>query len=335
MTVWEWLSSETAKQTVAFSLFGTLITAAFGAFAGAFLASRGKNKTDLIAELNSVKATLTLCFTICSSCISGKKQIFGPLNDSYQKELHSYHNRGPGLFEFHADLQTITPVKLPNETLERHVFDKIRIQGRPLVAAVTLIGVLDSLEKSVTYRNDLIAEFKATKFPSDKEKAELYFGSQNATGTTNARFKLNIAALAAQIDDCIFFSRLLADDLLTYGNKVIRQNRWKYRLGFSELLPADWSAVEKEGLIPPTEQYANWLKGFKKNPTDALAWMGKPAVGLILLLLIGLFASGVGLTWSFAYSADPILLTFTLFYEALVFGCMALLAIKVLKDEAP
>jgi len=72
--------------------------------------------------------------------------------------------------------------------------------------------------------------------------------------------------LARQIDDCIFFSRLFADDLLTYGNNLIRPHRWRYRLGISESVPADWSQVEREeGAMPPREQYAGWPNAFREN----------------------------------------------------------------------
>jgi hypothetical protein len=296
--MWEWFSSETAKQTVAYSLFGTLITAAFGAFAGAFLASRNRYKSELIAELNSIKATLLLCFTMCNSFISQKKMIL-PLCHMYQEHRRLY---GQTLSVFQAELQTITPVKLPNELLERQIFEKIRIQHRGLAAAVYLLGVTDALEKSITYRNDLIAEFKATEFPSHKEKGEMYFGLRNADGVIDERFQSNLAALARQIDDCIFFSRLFADDLLTYGNNLIRRHRWRYRLGIGESTAVDWSEVEKGGVMPAREDYAGWLNAFRgKQATDRLAWMGKPGTGPVLLTIIALFAAGVGFSWSIAW----------------------------------
>jgi len=64
---------EMAKQFVGSNLFGTLVTAAFGAFAGAYLAGRVQHKRAVVAELNSIKAALSLCFTICKAFDSRKE----------------------------------------------------------------------------------------------------------------------------------------------------------------------------------------------------------------------------------------------------------------------
>jgi hypothetical protein len=46
-------------------------------------------------------------------------------------------------------------------------------------------------------------------------------------------------------------------------------------LGLPKPDKADWSLAEREGLIPPDTQYADWLKGFKKTPSRRerlMAW---------------------------------------------------------------
>ena len=52
----------------------------------------------------------------------------------------------------------LTPVIVPIQVLERYVFEKISVRGRALAAAVDLVGAIDGFDKSVKYRNDLIAE---------------------------------------------------------------------------------------------------------------------------------------------------------------------------------
>jgi hypothetical protein len=114
---------------------------------------------------------------------------------------------GPVVYELHADFQTIPPMRLPTELLERCVFEKISIRGRALAAAVDLLGEIDGL------------------------------------------------------------ARLLADDLREYGTRLRRHNVRRLRLGLPKIIgPADWSEVEKQGLIPSTEKYAKWLKGFQQRP---------------------------------------------------------------------
>ncbi|MFO1097950.1 MAG: hypothetical protein U1E81_06665 [Xanthobacteraceae bacterium] len=175
----------------------------------------------------------------------------------------------------HADLQTLLPLKTPTEILETYVFEKISIRGRALAAAVDLVSAIDSLDKSMKYRNDLIAEIQQAKPPPELLILR-YFGQKTAEGTIDERFRLNIKALYAQPDNCIFFSRVLADDLYDYAVHLRRKNAWKLRFNFPKLSRVDWSIAERADLIPPTKEYSQWLRGFKKNPTKldrCTAWV--------------------------------------------------------------
>jgi hypothetical protein len=269
LEVIDWLT-ETAKQFVASNLSATLITAAFGAFAGAFLAGRVQHKRTIVAELNGIKAAMALCFAMCKTFLSQKQEIIRPLYERYKQAQQYYdeHKNGSPLpARALLDLQTITPMKVSIELLERHVFEKISIQGRALVVMADLVAVIDSLDKSFKFRNDLIEKYEKTNFSSDKEKIETYLGRQTSNRTIDDRFRGNMEHMRTQIDNCIFFSRILADDLLEYGTKLRNRNKWKYRLGIRKLERADWSIAEKGGLIPSNELFADWLKMFKKPET--------------------------------------------------------------------
>src|SRR6516164_2632197 len=143
--------------------FGTLVAGAFGAFAGAWAAGRVHTKRAIVAELNSISAALALCFSIRGLFIGLKKQHVRPLRDRFEQAKHEFQEatkgrKGPVIYTLLTDFQTMTPVRAPTEALERHVFEKISLRGRALVAAVTLVGAIDGLDKSIKYRNDLIAE---------------------------------------------------------------------------------------------------------------------------------------------------------------------------------
>jgi hypothetical protein len=115
------------------------------------------------------------------------------------------------------DLQTLTPIWLPTQTLERLIFEKISIRGRALVAAVEVISCIDALEKSIGYRNELIAEFQRQPGLSERQRMEWYFGLRSQVGTIDERFASNIGALYAQIDDCIFFHAFSQTTYLSTG----------------------------------------------------------------------------------------------------------------------
>jgi hypothetical protein len=256
---------------------GTLASAAFGAFAGAWINNRIQTKRAVIEELNAVRAALVLCFSISNRFVSLKRQHVRLMrnryvqarqeHDEFRERARNHRGPPPLVFDFQADLQTLTPVIAPIQVLERYVFEKISIRGRALAAAVDLIGAIDGLEKAITYRNDLIAEVQKQSPVPPNLLADRYFGLRNANGVTDERFKMNIEAIYNQTDDCIFFSRILGDDLLTYGNRLRRKNAWKYRLGLPKLKGADWSQAQGQGLMPRDEAYASWLGGFKTEPT--------------------------------------------------------------------
>jgi hypothetical protein len=265
---------------------GTLASAAFGAFAGAWINNRIQTKKAIVEEFNAVRAALVLCFSTSNRYMSLKRQLVRPMRDRYVQAQQGHDefkeraraHRGPPflVYEFQAELQTIAPVVVPIQVLERYVFEKISIRGRALAAAVDLVGAIDGLEKSIKYRNDLITEIQKDSPLQGDLLAERYFGLRNANGVTDERFKANVEAIYNQTDDCIFFSRILADDLLDYGNRLRRKNTWKYWLGIPELKGVDWSAPQAQGLLPPNEAYASWLRGFRLEPSRwqrLMAWL--------------------------------------------------------------
>ncbi|MGH6736806.1 MAG: hypothetical protein ACRECX_12145 [Methyloceanibacter sp.] len=269
----------------------TFVAGALGAFGGALgaqiIASRYQTKRSVVEELNSVSAAHGFCFAFCNRLLGLKKQHVRPMRDRFAEveQEHQRHvvarrgQRGPDapVFELHADLQTLTPPKISVETLEQLVFEKMRIRGRGLVAAVEFVGAFDGLEKSIAYRNALIAEIQSAAPPlTGRQLAERYLGLQTERGVVDERFRVSIKAIFEQTDDCIFFVRTLADDLLAHERKLRRRYAWRYWLRVPKLKPHDWSKAEAHDLIPPHEQYEDWLQGFRKKPTKlhrARSWL--------------------------------------------------------------
>src|SRR5262249_29178133 len=154
-------------QFTASDAFNTLVGGAFGAFFGAWgaqvIISRGQTKQAMITELNSVSAALALCFAISNRFMSLKRQHIRALRDDYERERRDFEisrkrPSRPGqadVITFRTDLETLLPLAVPIERLERHIFEKISIRGRALVALTDLIGAINGLERSIEHRNDL------------------------------------------------------------------------------------------------------------------------------------------------------------------------------------
>jgi hypothetical protein len=228
--------------------------------------NRGQTKQAVIAELNSISACSMLCFSFCNTFINVKNQQVRPLRESFDEARQAYlqqqHAPLPN-FVFKADFQTIVPVRTPTDALERYIFEKISIRGRALAAAVTLLAAVHALDRAIKDREDLIAEIRPPALPPAQDLAKRYFGIRTANGILDNRFQANLSNIANQTDHCIFFSRLLADDLIEYGNRLRKRYAWKFRLP-PKLQGPVWPKSATD-LLPTSSQYVDWLKGFPKK----------------------------------------------------------------------
>lgn len=268
-----------AKALVGSNAFDTVVGGAFGAFFGAWGAqgviSRGQRRQSIVTELNSISAATVLCFSISNAFIAFKRQIVLPLRASWQSVHDAHVNfiyesklrqaKGPRVFHFKADLESVPFVRTSVDVLERHVFEKTALRGRGLAAADALFRVIDDLTNTVRDRNDLVTEFREASH-SPERLLEFYLGTADVDGHVDDRFRANIEALYLHSDDCIFFSRILADDLIEYGNRLRKRLPWRSRFRFPKFLPADWSEPERRGLLPSQDNYQAWLKGFRRRP---------------------------------------------------------------------
>lgn len=268
--------------------FSTFASAALGAFAGAVATSWREHRRAVVQEINSVNAAKTLCFSICNGFIAQKRQHIQALKKEYDEaraefiEAKAAAAAAPSrvhVVTLSTNYGTLTHASLPIAALQKHVLEKISMTGRGLACAVQLGQVYDAFNLSITERNSLSVEFREGRRKqalSDADVANLYFGLPTEGGRDD-RFKDNLTALSLYVDDGIFFSKLLAEDLGAYGRALRRRNRWR-----SWKLPRigkeDWSDVEKEGLFPPNANYKDWLKSFpsRESLLSAVgAWLKK------------------------------------------------------------
>jgi hypothetical protein len=245
------------------------ITAGLGAFAGGWIASRAFTKRAVVAELNALSAIQTLCFSICNRFLALKSQHVLAMKQRYdqlQQEHATILRLPPGpprQFVFQADFQTLTPLSLPIGELQKMVFEKTSIRGRALVALVDLSSTIEGLNEAIAGRTALSVEIRDRKNKTDDEMVALYFGRRTADGHIDERYRTNLDAIYNQTDDCIFFSKTLATDVVKYGNALRRRHMWKYWLGLPKMQDADWSKANDSGLLPQNSMYEKWLQGFR------------------------------------------------------------------------
>jgi hypothetical protein len=254
--------------------WGTFFTAAFGAFAGAFAASRAHNKRTIVAELNALNAAHELSVAIANIFLAVKRQHAGPLKEDFERTRASYASHqtmvkaGTQLapFRFTADMRSLTLPATPQVALEKMIFEKTLVRGRAIAALVSLVGVIDGLAISIKARNEMIENRRTAQW-NDRERLEFFLGLRSATGVIDERFPTNIAAITAQTDDCIFFAKTLATDLAQYANSLRWKELWFYRLRVPKIDETNWAYPDKMGLMPKEDDYRNWLRGFQSRPT--------------------------------------------------------------------
>lgn len=258
------------------SLVGALAGAYAGAYAAQKIAERSKERAEFQAQIRNTNAAITLSFIVCNAAISLKRQQTKGLCDAYFKkkaELESFSEKRkageifPGIpFEFQADLRSIPFPAVPIDALRSLVYEKLSVSARPLALVATLAGALSSLADTIANRNGLIASFKELS-PQVREAAlpALYFGRPYGEGHVSTEYLDTMTGLQNLTDDVIFFSHLLCKDLATHGNKVLDKFKSQFKGVLEQIHAIELSPEKTAGLMPPDEQYSEWLSGFRER----------------------------------------------------------------------
>jgi hypothetical protein len=228
----------------------------------------------VVAELNAVNAAFAMTFSICNMSLGLKAQSTLSLKEGYKKSKEEFVNalviitpKGEkSTFTLKPELRSIFMPRMPIESLERTILEKISIGARGLSSVVQLATSIQDLEGALDFRNELINETREAKL-EPKELTVKYLGLPTADGTADDRFGSNIEAIFRYTNDCIFFSRLLATELVKYGKALRNRNSRWFIMGLPKCRDADWSVAENAGLIPPSEDYKLWLNAFRPLPS--------------------------------------------------------------------
>ena len=262
------------------SLVGALVGAYAGAYAAQKIAERSKVRAEFQAQIRNSNAAITLSFMVCNAAISLKEQQTKGLCDTFFKkrdELECFlKKRDSGEisldtpFEFEADFRSISLPAFQIDALSSLVYEKLSVTGRPLALVATIAGVISSLDETVTYRNDLISKCK--ELPQDTRNVmlpALYFGRPYGEGHVSTEYIDSMTNLKTQTDDVIFFSCLLCKDLAMHGEKVLNNFKTQYRGVIEQVNAIEMSPEKTRGLMPPDEQYSEWLSGFREKSGDS------------------------------------------------------------------
>lgn len=268
-----WLGS-VLNSEFSIAILGGFVGAAGGALAAQNIAERAKRREDLLKELRNTNAAIIVSFSICNAALALKKQHVQSMHEQFAKEKELLHEfltqRGKGALPadaehmIAADLRTFPAPTTALETLKALVFEKISAYGRALALVSVLDQSLVGLRESIAKRDAWVHRFSSGSVPKSTFK-DYYFGLQLPNGDTNQEYPDLVFAIYSYTDDVIFFSKLLCADLIKHGDAVRKPLTNKSEKGVPRVSTADFAGPRASGLLPPDDQYSDWLNGFTEQ----------------------------------------------------------------------
>lgn len=263
--------SEFLNSNLVTAFVGSLVGAGAGAWAGAYAAQKIAEKTKLRDELqNQIRnsnAAISLSFFICSVCIALKEQHIVKIKTDLDKnkerweqhEAQRLAGQPVGAFSLPVEFKTTAPITVPIEALEKLVFDKISLQHRPLAIFGILVQTIDSLNALIAERSKVIEEFKASRNQGGRPLLEFYLGIPTATGIRDERYSSLVQGLDRYTDDCIFFSKQLAEDIYSYAKRQLNVYKAKFPAPYPQV-DKQQLAASKQKFVPNESEYEGWMK---------------------------------------------------------------------------
>ena len=260
------------------ALLGSLAGAFAGAFTAQRIAERSKRREEFSKELRSVNAAIMVSASICNAVIAVKGQHVKPLLEKFNSdeaarlEFDSQRETGERQgnvgFQYVADLRLFPCPTLPISTLQDLVFNRLTIAGRSLSLVAVLTQSITEMAQAFEKRKSIVETFRDGTVP-ESEIPYHYFGMRLSSGHTNREYPDIVSALSSYADDCIFFSSLLCEDLMSHGHRVRAEFEKKLGKGAPKISQADFAAVRESGMLPPPSKYGDWLRGFPEQPESA------------------------------------------------------------------
>ena len=273
LAIVEWLES-VLNSAFAIAILGGFVGAAGGALAAQQIAERVKRREDLLKELRNTNAAIVVSFSICNAGMALKKQHVQPMHEQFGKEKELLHEflakRSKGIIpanaehQIAADLRSYPAPTTALETLKGLVFEKISAYGRALALVSVLDQSLVGLREAIAKRDAWAHRFSSGGIPKNTFQ-HYYLGLQLPSGDTNQEYPDLIFAIHSYTDDVIFFSSLLCADLIKHGEAVREPLTRKSENGVPRVSTADFAGPRASGLLPPDDQYADWLNGFTEQ----------------------------------------------------------------------
>ncbi|WP_152969156.1 hypothetical protein [Amantichitinum ursilacus] len=252
------------------SLVGALFGAWGGAWAAQRIASQEKGRDLLLTEIRETNNAIMNAFTICNSLIAFKEQHAKPLYEKYNAQKMQYDDvlANPfyvGPFHISGDFRLIRPPIILTAGLANAIDNKISTLGRPQALMHALLQQQDNILAMLELRNVIISEMKSLENPGDR-LAEIYFGVPSSlTKSTDTRHHDSIIYLYESVDNALFFTEALLNDLVDHGNECVAEYRGRFKETPSKIATPNFKEAYDKNLMPAPAEHREWVKKIKRS----------------------------------------------------------------------
>lgn len=275
-SIFDWVL-EALKSNFSIALVSGFAGGYAGAAAAQHVIEKTKRREELTKEIRNTNAATMVAFSICNACLALKKQHVKPLYEQFQKDKRALEQhleqrasgqvQGNAPYNFIADFNTFAAIEVPLESLKELIFHRISAYGR----AVALVSVIEQslvgTKNAILKREQFIQRVQIGAIAA-ADLLRYYFGHPLANGDTNREYPDLVEAIHSYLDDCAFFTALLCSDLVQHAKTVRQQFIEKVSKDAPSVHEPDFRGPRAQSLIPPDENYRDWLNAFITKGND-------------------------------------------------------------------
>ncbi len=252
----------------------------FGAWTAQRIAERNRSRDDILKEIRSTNAAISLAMSVCNTAMAIKRQQVATVKRDFDQAKANFveHVRqrqtgqiqGNTPYRFTLPLMTLPTPKFAIDSLRGVVLDRITVLGRAIHLTLELAEFAPRLVACMEARNQLVEGIKKAGGVNSDEAAHRLFGLSLADGQHDLTFEHTLSGIVTITDDIVFFSHRLCKDLQKHGHWLVDKYRKRFGGSFPHIVDIDFSERIADGTIPPATQYADYMTKFMeaRRPPD-------------------------------------------------------------------
>jgi len=259
---WPWAA---LNSNISTAFFASVAGAAGGAWAVQKTVERSEIRKELLEQIRSANAAITVTVALVNSFASLKRQYVFEINSdlenlngrwiAYLKRLSENPEADKEAFKFDTTLEISTFKTFGLEELKNIMFGRMNAEPAMLslyqLIAQASANTIDMIEQ----RNAIINDIRKDKNFSPEDVVHLYLGLRRSDGNIDHRHPHLVQGIKVQVNDVIVFGCALAEKLALYSEKTCE----KYGEKSPEPLKPDFAKLDDLDLYPALAEYTEIL----------------------------------------------------------------------------